>query len=50
MSYKTLEIEHREGVDWLWLNRPDALNAITTEMVSELRDYFDGLMEPEPVW
>ena len=45
MSYKTLEIEHREGVDWLWLNRPDALSAITTEMVSELRDYFDGLME-----
>lgn len=44
-QFKTIEVVHQEGVDWLWLNRPDALNAITTEMVTELRAYFDSLME-----
>lgn len=44
-KYETLEVEHQSGVDWLWLNRPNSLNAINTEMVTELRDYFDGLME-----
>jgi len=43
--YRTLEVEHRSGVDWLWLNRPEMLNAINTEMVTELRSYFDQLME-----
>lgn len=44
-QFKTIEVDHQDGVDWLWLNRPDALNAITTEMVTELRAYFDSLME-----
>lgn len=44
-QFKTIEVIHQAGVDWLWLNRPDALNAITTEMVTELRSYFDALME-----
>ena len=44
-QFKTIEVVHQDGVDWLWLNRPDALNAITTEMVTELRAYFDSLME-----
>ena len=36
----------RKGqVDWVTLNRPESLNAITTPMVSELRDYFGSLME-----
>lgn len=42
-DYKSITIEKRGSVDWLTLNRPDALNAITTEMVSELSDYFGGL-------
>ena len=45
MSYETISIEKRGQVDWLTLNRPDSLNAINTPMVTELRDYFDSLME-----
>ncbi len=49
MNYETIEIEKRGEVDWLTLNRPGALNAINTAMVSELRDYFGGLAEDESV-
>jgi enoyl-CoA hydratase/carnithine racemase len=48
-SYQTITIEKRGAVDWLTLNRPESLNAITTEMVTELRDYFGGLYEDESV-
>jgi enoyl-CoA hydratase/carnithine racemase len=44
-EYETIVIEKRGQVDWLTLNRPESLNAITTPMVTELRDYFGGLME-----
>ena len=43
--YETLRVEKQGQVDWLTLNRPDALNAINTPMVTELRDYFGGLHE-----
>ena len=33
------------AIDWLLLNRPDALNTINTQMVTDLRHYFDTLME-----
>lgn len=42
-QYETIAIEKRGEVDWLTLNRPNALNAITLQMVGELNDYFDGL-------
>lgn len=44
-DYKTINIEKRDQVDWLTLNRPEILNAINTPMVTELRDYFGGLQE-----
>ena len=44
-DYETILIEKRGQVDWLTLNRPEALNAITTPMVTELREYFQGLSE-----
>lgn len=44
-TYKTIEVEVRDEVHWLTLNRPAALNAINTLMVSELRDYFDLLYQ-----
>ncbi len=47
MSYNTLSIDKRGNVDWLTLNRPESLNAITLEMVDELRDYFGGLCEDD---
>ena len=44
-DYETISIEKKGEVDWVTLNRPEALNSITTLMVTELRDYFGGLME-----
>ncbi len=44
-EYETITVEHRDGVDWLTLNRPEALNAINTQMVTDLRHYFAGMME-----
>ena len=44
-DYETIVVDKRGQVDWLTLNRPEALNAITTPMVTELRDYFGGLAE-----
>ena len=46
LDYETIAVERNDnGVDTLTLNRPEALNAISTPMVTELRDYFAGLME-----
>jgi enoyl-CoA hydratase/carnithine racemase len=44
-DYETLAVERDGSVDTLWLNRPNELNAITTPMVTELRHYFDHLLE-----
>jgi enoyl-CoA hydratase/carnithine racemase len=43
MAYETITVEKRGQVDWLTLNRPDSLNAISVKMVEELNDYFGGL-------
>ena len=42
-AYETVAVEVRGDVHWLSLNRPQALNAITTQMVVELSDYFGRL-------
>ena len=42
-DYTTLSVEKRGAADWLTLNRPEALNAISLEMVRELDDYFARL-------
>ncbi|MEM7079336.1 MAG: enoyl-CoA hydratase-related protein [Pseudomonadota bacterium] len=44
-EYETILVEHDGGVDYLTLNRPEALNSINTQMVTDLRAYFGGLME-----
>lgn len=44
-SYSTIKVVREGAVDWLTLNRPERLNALTGEMVSELWDYFVGLHE-----
>lgn len=43
MSYKTLIVKKEGTVDWVTLNRPDALNAMNPELVDELQDYFGKL-------
>ncbi len=42
-DYKTIQVEKRGQVDWLTLNRPEAMNTISLTMVRELNDYFGGL-------
>lgn len=42
-AFETIRVEKRGPVDWLTLNRPEALNAISLSMVDELRAYFGGL-------
>jgi enoyl-CoA hydratase/carnithine racemase len=43
MTYATISIEQRGPVDWLTLNRPEALNSINNQMVADLSDYFGRL-------
>lgn len=43
MAYSTLAVDQRGPVAWVTLNRPDALNALNTAMVTDLRDYFTAL-------
>lgn len=47
MSYKHLLLEHRGRVSWLYLNRPQALNAISYECMRELRDAWLALRDRE---
>ena len=49
MAYETLRIDKQGAVDWLTLNRPEHLNAISLKMVDELRDYFGRLQEDPSV-
>lgn len=45
MHYETLTVAKEDAVDWLTLNRPDALNALTRTMMDELIDYFGRLAD-----
>jgi enoyl-CoA hydratase len=45
MSYKTLIIEKRGAAEWVTLNRPDNLNALSPESRDELSHYFDSLLQ-----
>ncbi|MAT84116.1 MAG: enoyl-CoA hydratase [Gammaproteobacteria bacterium] len=42
-GYETLSIEKEGGIDWLTLNRPAALNAMSRTMMLELQHYFGEL-------
>ena len=42
-AYMTLDLEHRGAALWVTLNRPEALNAFTVEMVDELAGLFTSL-------
>lgn len=48
-DYQTISVHRRKGVDWLTLNRPDALNALSLAMVDELSDYFGNLYNDRSV-
>lgn len=42
-TYETLIVEKEGAIDWLTLNRPEALNALSRTMMLELQDYFGRL-------
>ena len=38
MSFQALQYERRGGAVWLWLNRPEALNALSPVLIGELME------------
>ena len=45
MSYQTIELQSTNGVAWVTLNRPEFLNAITTQMVGEIHSALDEIQD-----
>ena len=45
MEYAALQVDRRDHVAWVTLNRPDALNAMNRALVRELRAFFSSLGE-----
>jgi enoyl-CoA hydratase len=45
MGYETLEIAREDGVLWLTMNRPHALNALSAKMVDELEHFLATLRD-----
>jgi enoyl-CoA hydratase/carnithine racemase len=45
MSFQNLIVEHRGAVSWLYLNRPQALNAISVACMQELRTALSELRD-----
>lgn len=44
-----LTVEHRDGVDWLTLDRPHKHNALDAALIDGLCDYFTGVAERDDV-
>src|SRR3954452_12210897 len=49
MAYETLDVQTKERVAWVTLNRPDKLNALTPESMHELRALFTEIDDDEDV-
>jgi enoyl-CoA hydratase/carnithine racemase len=47
-QFTTITVEARDSTEILSLNRPEALNAVTPEMIDELTAYFSGLQDRLP--
>ncbi len=43
MDYETLEVKNQDSLQWVTLNRPDALNAMNRQLVGDLHDLLDAL-------
>lgn len=44
-AYTTISVETQPGIDIVSLNRPEALNAVTPEMIAELTSYLTTLQD-----
>jgi methylglutaconyl-CoA hydratase len=42
-NYKHLQVEQRDAVRWLWLNRPDVRNAFNDELIGEIAAAFAAI-------
>ena len=49
MSYQFLQLEQRDQVVYVWLNRPELHNAFNTQVIEELYDCFTQLNERDDV-
>ena len=49
MSYQFLQLEHRDQVTYIWLNRPELHNAFNTQVIEELHHCFTQLNERNDV-
>lgn len=49
MSYTQISVERSGGIAWISLNRPEAMNAITLEMINELKDAMTALGKDKEV-
>jgi enoyl-CoA hydratase len=47
MMYKTLTYEKKENIGFLTINRPEKLNAISNELISELKELLDEIENDE---
>lgn len=47
--YETLEIEIKDNVATVWLNRPDLHNALNQQLISELIDCFEKLNDEKEI-
>jgi enoyl-CoA hydratase/carnithine racemase len=45
VAYETIIVEHKNRVAWIYLNRPDAMNAASTELMIELADALSKLRD-----
>jgi enoyl-CoA hydratase len=50
MSYENLLTEHREGVLWLTVNRPEKLNALNRKTLEEISAVFESAGNDDGVW
>ena len=49
MDYQTIRFEKRDGIGYLTLHRPDKLNAISRDMLAELRHVLSAIDTDEEV-
>jgi enoyl-CoA hydratase len=49
MGYENLLIKKEDGVGWVYINRPDKLNALNAQTVRELGEVFESFREDEEI-